>query len=55
MHNNRRDYPAINGVQLKEMLLEAWEPPDRDALIQELEERRVKARAERPRRRRPAA
>jgi uncharacterized protein YecE (DUF72 family) len=47
MNNNNRDYPVINGIQLKEMLLEDWRPPDRDQLIHELEERRA--------RRRPAA
>ena len=44
MNNNRGDYPAINGMQLKEMLLEDWHPPDRELLIQELDERRAKAR-----------
>lgn len=36
MNNNRGDYPAINGVALKNMLLEHWHRPDRDALIAEL-------------------
>lgn len=44
MNNNRRDYPAINGIRLKEMLLESWTPPDRDRLIQELEDRRARSR-----------
>jgi hypothetical protein len=50
MNNNRRDYPAINGMQLKAMLLEDWRPPDRDVLIEELEEGRAAAK---PKRRRP--
>ena len=54
MNNNRGDYPATNGMQLKEMLLEDWHPPDRDRLITELEERRAKARALRQRPRRAA-
>ncbi len=29
MNNNRGDYPAINGMRMKEMLLEDWRPPDR--------------------------
>jgi uncharacterized protein YecE (DUF72 family) len=44
MNNNNRDYPVINGMQLKEMLLEDWRPPDRKQLIHELEERRARAR-----------
>ncbi|HEX3176583.1 MAG TPA: DUF72 domain-containing protein [Methylomirabilota bacterium] len=44
MNNNRGDYPAINGIQLKEMLLEDWEPPDRDALLEELNDRRAAAK-----------
>ena len=44
MNNNRGDYPAINGMQLKEMLLEDWQPPDRQALIEEFHERRSKGR-----------
>jgi uncharacterized protein YecE (DUF72 family) len=44
MNNNRSDYPAINGMTLKEMLLEDWHPPDRDALIAELDARRAKQR-----------
>jgi uncharacterized protein YecE (DUF72 family) len=51
MNNNRGDYPAINGMQLKEMLLEDWHPPDRNALLQELEARRAQA----PKKRRRAA
>jgi uncharacterized protein YecE (DUF72 family) len=43
MNNNRRDYPVINGLKLKEMLLEDWHPPDRQALIDELEQRRASA------------
>ena len=27
MNSNRGDYPAINGMQLKETLLEDWHPP----------------------------
>ncbi len=41
MNNNRRDYPVINGLRLKEMLLEDWHAPDRAALIEELEARRA--------------
>ena len=37
MNNNRGDYPAINGIALKEMLSEDWRPPDREALIEELD------------------
>lgn len=44
MNNNRRDYPVTNGIQLKEMLLEDWQPPDRKALIEELEQRRARRR-----------
>ena len=44
MNNNRGDYPAINGIALKRMLLEDWHPPDRDALVEELSERRATAR-----------
>ena len=47
MNNNNRDYPAINGMRLKEMLLEDWHPPDRDELIAELEERRKRAKKSR--------
>lgn len=54
MNNNRRDYPVTNGLRLKEMLLEDWHAPDREALIEELEERRARAKPRR-RRRRPAA
>jgi uncharacterized protein YecE (DUF72 family) len=49
MNNNRRDYPVINGLQLKEMLLESWQPPDRQTLIEELEERRAAAKKTRRR------
>ena len=45
MNNNRRDYPVINGLRLKEMLLENWQAPDRQTLIDELEERRARAKA----------
>jgi hypothetical protein len=38
------DYPAINGPQLKEMLLEDWHPPDRRALIEDLDHRRARAK-----------
>jgi uncharacterized protein YecE (DUF72 family) len=44
MNNNNRDYPVRNGIQLKEMLLEDWHPPDREALIEEFEGRRAAAR-----------
>jgi uncharacterized protein YecE (DUF72 family) len=54
MNNNNRDYPARNGIQLKEMLLEDWHPPDREALVEELEERRATARHRKPRPRRAA-
>ena len=47
MNNNRRDYPVINGLQLKTMLLEDWQPPDRARLIDEFEERRTHARRRR--------
>jgi uncharacterized protein YecE (DUF72 family) len=50
MNNNNRDYPVVNGLQLKEMLLEDWHPPDRAALTEEFEERR----ASRPHRTRSA-
>ena len=45
MNNNRGDYPAINGIQLKETLLEDWRAPDREALIAQFETRRATARA----------
>jgi uncharacterized protein YecE (DUF72 family) len=51
MNNNNRDYPVINGLKLKDMLLEDWHPPDRHALTKELDERRSRAKP----RRRPAA
>jgi hypothetical protein len=54
MNNNNRDYPVTNGLKLKEMLLENWHAPDREQLIEELHERRGKAR-KRQRPRRPAA
>jgi uncharacterized protein YecE (DUF72 family) len=44
MNNNNRDYPVRNGLRLKEMLLEDWHPPDREALISQLEERRPRAK-----------
>ena len=50
MNNNNRDYPVRNGLKLKEMLLEDWHPPDREALIDTLEERRARGKS-RPRRR----
>jgi uncharacterized protein YecE (DUF72 family) len=52
MNNNRRDYPVTNGLRLKEMLLEDWRPPDRAALVEELEERRARARPAKKSRRR---
>jgi uncharacterized protein YecE (DUF72 family) len=54
MNNNNRDYPVRNGIQLKQMLLEDWHPPDRKALIEEFEERRAAARQQKPRRTRAA-
>jgi uncharacterized protein YecE (DUF72 family) len=54
MNNNNRDYPVTNGLKLKEMLLEDWHAPDRQQLIEELDERREKAK-KRQRPRRPAA
>jgi uncharacterized protein YecE (DUF72 family) len=48
MNNNRGDYPAINGMKLKEMLLEDWRRPDRAGLLEQLKERRVKTRRSRP-------
>ena len=54
MNNNNRDYPVTNGLELKEMLLEDWHLPDRAALIEELDERRARAKPG-PRRRRRAA
>jgi uncharacterized protein YecE (DUF72 family) len=52
MNNNRRDYPVTNGIELKEMLLEDWRPPDRRKLVEELQDRRSRTRAStrRPRR-----
>ena len=55
MNNNRRDYPVINGLKLKEMLLEDWHPPDRERLIEELEDRRSASKAARRRSRGRAA
>jgi uncharacterized protein YecE (DUF72 family) len=52
MNNNNRDYPVRNGLQLKEMLLEDWHPPDREAVIAEFEKRRAGAK---PRSRRRSA
>jgi hypothetical protein len=40
MNNNRRDYPAINGMELKEMLLEDWHPPDWETLGEDRRPRR---------------
>jgi hypothetical protein len=54
MNSNNRDYPVTNGLKLKEMLLEDWHAPDRQQLIEELDERREKAK-KRQRPRRPAA
>lgn len=45
MNNNRGDYPAINGMQLKEMLLEDWRAPDRKPLVAEFEERRARKKS----------
>ncbi len=44
MNNNNRDYPVVNGLTLKAMLLEAWHPPDRAALIRQLDEWRATQR-----------
>ena len=52
MNNNNRDYPVINGLKLKEMLLEDWHPPDRESLIEELEARRTRSKAPAGKRRR---
>ena len=38
------DYPVINGLKLNEMLLEDWQQPDRDALIAEMDQRRVRSK-----------
>jgi uncharacterized protein YecE (DUF72 family) len=54
MNNNNRDYPVRNGIQLKEMLLEDWQPPDRAALIEELEQRRAEVRRGKSRRKQAA-
>ena len=53
MNNNRRDYPVINRLRLKEMLLEDWHAPDRDRLVEELEDRERSAKGSGHRR--PAA
>jgi uncharacterized protein YecE (DUF72 family) len=45
MTSNRRDDQVINGLKLKEMLLEDWYPPDREALIDELDDRRSRVEA----------
>jgi uncharacterized protein YecE (DUF72 family) len=44
MNNNRRDYPVVNGLQLKKILLEDWRAPDREALVEELDARRARRR-----------
>jgi hypothetical protein len=49
MNNNRGDYPAINGLELKEMLLEDWHAPDRQALLEELNDRRAAAKPKKKR------
>jgi uncharacterized protein YecE (DUF72 family) len=49
LNNNNRDWPAVNAIQLKEMLLEDWRPPDREQLVAELTERRKKSAASRAR------
>jgi hypothetical protein len=49
MNNNNRDYPVVNGLKLKEMLLEEWHPPDRHTLIKELDERRSQGKTGRRR------
>ncbi len=49
MNNNRGDYPAKNGMELKEMLLEDWHAPDRATLVAQLEERRASERKSRRR------
>ena len=54
MNNNNRDYPVINGLKLKEMLLEDWHPPDRKTLIEELEARRARSKGPAGKRRRAA-
>jgi uncharacterized protein YecE (DUF72 family) len=40
LNNNRGDHPAINAMQLKEMLLEDWRPPEREQVVDELQRRR---------------
>jgi uncharacterized protein YecE (DUF72 family) len=54
MNNNNRDYPVINGLKLKEMLLENWRAPNPETLIEELDERRTRAKPAQRRRRRAA-
>jgi uncharacterized protein YecE (DUF72 family) len=44
VNNNRGDYPAINGMQRKEMLREDWHAPDRETLLERFEERRARER-----------
>ncbi len=41
INNNRRDYPVVNGLQLKRRLDRAWKEPDRDQLIEKLRGRRT--------------
>jgi hypothetical protein len=45
--NNRGHYPAINGIALKEMMLEDGRRPDRDALIAKFEERQAPRKTKR--------
>jgi uncharacterized protein YecE (DUF72 family) len=47
MTSNRRDDQVINGLKLKAMLLGDWYPPDREALIDELDDRRSRVEATR--------
>ena len=49
MNNNNRNYPVINGLQLKQMLLEDGDAPNREALIKELDERRSAGKTNRRR------
>ena len=39
------DKSMLEEGEFKEMLLEDWHPPDREALIEELDDRRTRARA----------
>jgi uncharacterized protein YecE (DUF72 family) len=55
MNNHQRDYPATDALQLKQMLLKEWHSPDRDALIDELDERLSSSKTSRKRRRGHAA